>query len=208
MNSNTVIRATDWDNIPESKLTSLQAIAKKSKGIVTISNFLSVSGLLIVLFGLVQIYNSNWALGLIAIALGRSFDLLDGYVASKTNTKSWLGEAFDTISDKIGIFAFLITASLMSVFSAVLILTLAFHHSYIAIYGIVFGRKHNLHPKKIGKFAMFFSWVAIIASIASASTDMFLLNFVTYIATTCYVVLAICAVAAYHKDYKDIKKLS
>lgn len=205
MNKSSKNTVSDWDNIPESKLTSLQKLAKNTHGIATISNLLSVSGLIIVIFGLIEIYNLNWTIGLIAVAIGRSFDAIDGFIASKTGTKSRLGEAFDTTCDKLGILGFLITASLMSSFSAFLIFILLVHHSYVALYGLLFGRKHNIHPKKVGKLAMLFSWIAIIVSIANASAgDNSILNALTITFTAIYSAFAMASIYAYSQEFRKI----
>ena len=91
----------DWDNVPDVDLTLLQRIAKRTKGIVTAANAITIAGTIAVMGGLVDYMNGDKVSGVIKVGLGRSADVLDGYVANATNTKGRFGRDLDPTVDTL-----------------------------------------------------------------------------------------------------------
>jgi phosphatidylglycerophosphate synthase len=64
-------------------------------------NQISFLGVILAAIGAFFIMQSNWVVGAIFFILAPSMDLVDGYVARKTNKKSNFGNYFDAICDKL-----------------------------------------------------------------------------------------------------------
>lgn len=155
----------DWVLGNADSVTMWQRVAIASRGIVTIGNVLSVSGLALVIWAAIELYNGNLALGLLLAVIGRLADIADGYAAEKTHTKSRLGEIVDTTCDKVGVFSIAVAVSLAHIIPLYIIASIAAYNLYLALFGIIWGRRYQLHTNKFGKLAMFVSWLVILTEV-------------------------------------------
>jgi len=116
------------------------------------------------------------------VALGRLCDLLDGWLADKTGTKSPLGEKLDAGFDKlITLIALpaLVVATVLSWWGAIL---LALPHVAIAAVSAVMLRKGRApHPSRAGKLSMAAAWATICLAVLSAALYPYA-DYVTWLA--------------------------
>jgi phosphatidylglycerophosphate synthase len=146
----------DWEKFDIEKLNIFQKVASKTRGVITPGNILSITGGLMVVSGLVDIYSGDKERrGIWKVGVGRLIDVIDGVVADKTGTKSPLGEAVDASVDKLAM------AGIVGVFVRREIITkqtakhiLAQNISNIAITGLARSTGADLHPSSSGKQAM------------------------------------------------------
>lgn len=82
----------DWDNIKDEDLSRLQRIAKKSHGVITAANAITIAGTVAVINGLSDFADGRKVEGTAKVLVGRLGDIADGAVADKTKTKVDLGE--------------------------------------------------------------------------------------------------------------------
>src|SRR4051794_15939162 len=94
----------DWKRLPAAERNSWQRLAARTQGIVTPANLISLGGAAVVFYGLYLIAHSQIVTGILTVLAGRAADIIDGYIAHRTGTKSPLGEAVDVTIDKITIF--------------------------------------------------------------------------------------------------------
>lgn len=91
----------DYDKVNPEDRNKHQAVASASRGLLTLANLVSVSGLAVTESGIRDIERKEYRKGCAKVVVGRCFDLLDGYIADKTGTKSPTGEFMDATVDKI-----------------------------------------------------------------------------------------------------------
>ncbi|MDB5186368.1 MAG: hypothetical protein JWL85_891 [Candidatus Saccharibacteria bacterium] len=162
MNLHRASKKPDWEKLKARNRNYWQRLAARTNGIVTPGNVISALGFVLVLVGLVDIFNDQIFRGVALIVIGRILDVVDGILADKTGTKSPLGEAVDASIDKIEIAAaipVLVVKSVLMPWQAVLI---ALQHIGNAIFtGIAKLRKAEIHPSTSGKHFTAAQWVAI-----------------------------------------------
>lgn len=153
----------DWASVPPQKYNPWQYVAARSQGIATPGNIITLAGLGLVAVGLLLIARDNdIAWGLVWIALGRLADLLDGWAADKTGTKSPLGEKMDVTCDKIAIGATLIVLLWQHILPLALTIVLAAPHAIIsAITLLAMRRGYMPHPSRTGKISMALLWCTL-----------------------------------------------
>jgi phosphatidylglycerophosphate synthase len=162
MNLHRTAALPDWESIPPAKRTLVQQLAAKTGGIVTPPNLISLIGFIIVLYGLVSLLQQEFLAGLIALLAGRLLDIVDGWVADMTGTKSPLGELIDAAIDKIGTFLTLIvlyTAGVSEWWLLTLLLVPQIIISLLSFYKRY--KKASIHPTRIGKLSMAGLWASI-----------------------------------------------
>lgn len=153
----------DWQNTKPGDRSYWQSIAAKTKGAITPGNAVSVAGLGIVVWGLMDIAGGMTIQGIIKISIGRTFDLIDGWVAHKTATKSSLGEATDATVDKLSLaigLPVLILHSIIPIFAGAVIGLQNIVNVLLAF--IAKGKARNLHPSRLGKIATIIQWATLI----------------------------------------------
>jgi|AntRauTorckE6833_2_1112554.scaffolds.fasta_scaffold00037_7 phosphatidylglycerophosphate synthase len=152
----------DWYFTEPTDRNTWQRIAQATHGFVTPGNILSLSGLILVLFGAIRVSGDSAFIGLLTIAIGRILDLADGYIANKTGTKSRLGEAVDSTADKIAsviVFALFAIVGIMAFWQILLLFLLQLINAVSTL-----GAKKQSVPiqtSKIGKYATLLQWVTI-----------------------------------------------
>jgi phosphatidylglycerophosphate synthase len=107
MNLHRSDKLPDWEKVDPEKHNSWQKIAKKTNGLITPGNLVTVAGAAFVVSGAKDINDKKDKKGLAKLTIGRIADLADGYVADKTGTKSSKGEALDAFVDSAEMIAFL-----------------------------------------------------------------------------------------------------
>jgi phosphatidylglycerophosphate synthase len=164
MNLHRITGSSDWENVPQSKRTRLQKLAAGTNGIGTVGNVITAVSFIVVSWGLVALSEKHYTEGLILIVVGRLGDVLDGYAADITKTKSRLGEILDASIDKIVTGLTLITLVVADIVPWWIALALVLPHVIItgfAAYGL--RRKIRLHPSQAGKLSMAIGWLTYAA---------------------------------------------
>jgi phosphatidylglycerophosphate synthase/diacylglycerol kinase family enzyme len=195
----------DWMNKRPREINVWQRTAIASRGIVTPGNVLSLTGLIVVLLGAIKLYHQDWLPALLFLALGRAADLLDGYAAQLTGTKSRLGEIVDTTCDKVGVFAIVIAALLGHVIPWFVIVPIALYHLGLALFAVIWAQRYHLHTTRYGKLAMAASWLVILAVVFRA----YMPNPITLaIAILLGLVFAGLALASIYTYYQALRKVT
>lgn len=161
----------DWVSIDPARYNFWQRTASRTNSIITPGNIITVVGFVLVIIGLVAILKHYYWLGLVIIAIGRLFDIADGYVAQKTGTKSPLGEGLDATLDKFaGLFVGLaLIAARVASWRLVVIILLP--HAIISVISIVYNHRHvRLHPSRVGKLSMAAGWLCLVGLVLVQAT--------------------------------------
>lgn len=152
----------DWQRAPAQQRNAWQRLALATNGLITPGNALSATGLILVLIGIRGIYTGEVLKGVMLVAMGRVLDVLDGFMAEATSTKSRLGEAVDAVVDKIELVVALPILALVGVVLPWQAGVLALLHMINALCAVIArGRRVPLHASSIGKLAIASQWVAI-----------------------------------------------
>jgi cardiolipin synthase (CMP-forming) len=163
-------RVADWDAVPHSNRNRWQRLAARSSGWVTPGNVVSMAGAVTASIGLMWLYQGKLVSGLIAVVLGRICDILDGYAAHYTGTKSSLGELVDAGLDKIIMLLAFIVFAATSLIPFWLLLLLGIQQLVAAMLGGYGKLKHaGLHPSRFGKYAAIGQWTAILLYVLFAA---------------------------------------
>jgi phosphatidylglycerophosphate synthase len=103
-------------------------------------------------------------LGAVFIITGRLCDLIDGWLADRTGTKSPLGEAVDATADKLGTAATIIVLPLAGLMPIELAIALVVPQAAIAVMALFARRRgRGLHPSRWGKLSMAAATAALAA---------------------------------------------
>ena len=153
----------DWADVPVDARNNWQRIAVATRGYGTLGNAITLSGLVLSLVGVGNIHDGKLFVGVCLLGVGRIADILDGYAAEHTKTKSRIGEALDATSDKI---MALVTVVVFAVGHIIPLgpLLFVFLHS---VTNTVFSatarlRGRELHPSDAGKYATILEWVVLL----------------------------------------------
>lgn len=163
MNLHRTTGKPDWDNVSPATRSIFQKVAAATNGILSPANIISVLGLGLVVYGLVEIINQQFWLGLVFVAIGRLLDIVDGAVAEATHTKSPLGELVDASIDKIGTLLTIITLFVANIADWWVIVILLLPQVIIPV--IIFFKRRkgiNVHPTRVGKVSMALVWVSVV----------------------------------------------
>lgn len=181
MNLHRTTGQPDWADLDKSQYGFWQQVAAHTRGVVTPGNAVTICGLALVAFGLVMLMEREYWTALGLIVTGRLLDLVDGWLADITKTKSPLGELMDAAADKLGTFATIGVLAIAEVAPIWILVGLVVPHIVIAVIAAV-GRLKNkqLHPSRAGKISMALLWVAIAGFIALAAYESELLGAIVY----------------------------
>lgn len=184
-------KQADWLAVSRRQRNGWQRLAVRTHGAITPGNILTVLGLLMVIYGLVLVASGQYFIGLVWLAVGRFCDLLDGWLAEYTGTKSPLGALFDATADKIETAAtvvVLVATGLLPLWLAILVIL---PHVLITGLSAAAGiRGRPFHPSRAGKLSMALAWLGLVMVVlakATAGVDA------GWLQTTAYLV---CAAAA------------
>lgn len=156
-------KRADWDKLKKRQRNFWQRLAVSTHGILTPGNIISLTGFALVIYGLVMVYRGTIPAGLLAITVGRIFDIADGVLADKTGTKSPLGETVDATIDKIEIVAalpVLVFATILMPWQAIIIFMQ--HAANVVFTGIAKLQGLTPHASRSGKYATTTQWLAIV----------------------------------------------
>lgn len=152
----------DWELMDASDRNVWQRIAAVTTGIVTPGNVVTFIGILLVVVGLFEILKENYWWGSALIIVGRLCDLLDGWLAESTQTKSPLGELLDASIDKLGTILTIVVFYVAALAPWLLLTALLLPHIWIAVIAFMARRKNEqLHPSRLGKISMALLWAAL-----------------------------------------------
>jgi phosphatidylglycerophosphate synthase len=152
----------EWENTSAGDRNYWQKLAHKTNGLLTPPNIATIIGFIIVLFGLVFLLERHYVAAAVAIAIGRFFDVIDGWIAERTGTKSPFGEGLDAVADKVS--AFLILPALIVSHAAPAWAVIAILLPQIVTFILIYFRRkqnHHTHASRAGKYGVALSWVAI-----------------------------------------------
>lgn len=196
----------DWATVASSDYTIWQKIAAATHGYVTPGNITTICGLALVAIGLLQLVAGEYVAGGVFVVIGRLLDLVDGWLAELTQTKSPLGEVMDAAADKVetlGAVAVLLVAEIAPLW---VLLALVVPHVIIA--GIAFvGRLRGaqLHPSRIGKMSMALLWIVVFGFIVLSIADNAIVGTAVYAIALLTIALTTYAMVRYglqllHRD--------
>lgn len=162
----------DWELIDASERNISQRIAAITKGVITPGNIATFIGIALVVLGLIEILDKNYWLGSVLIIIGRLFDLVDGWLAESTQTKSPLGELLDASIDKLGTVLTIIALYVAMLAPWWVLTLLLLPHIVIAVISLN-ARRHGitLHPSRAGKLSMAAVWGALFGLILIHALD-------------------------------------
>ena len=149
----------DWCQTEPESWNFWQRLAARTRGWITPGNAATGAGDVLFGCGMYEVATHNPLLGLVLVGVARSTDVLDGYFADRTGTKSPLGEMADAGSDKLQMAAGLgifMGEGILPPIPGALIAT-----EQAAIAGLtVWAKKRGreLHPSKWGKLSMAGAW--------------------------------------------------
>lgn len=177
MNLHRITNQSDWADIDPSTYNFWQKVGNKTKSIVTPANAITIIGLLIVLYGLSELFNQHYWIAAAALAIGRMLDVLDGFVAEITGTKSQVGELLDATVDKIGTILTILAMFFAQVAPWWILTVLLIPHVIISLI-VIGGRLMNvrIHPSRVGKTSMALAWLSVVGLIIVAAINVSLPN--------------------------------
>lgn len=172
MNLHRTTGRPDWADVDPARYNLWQKLAVATRGIVTPGNLTTFVGLGLVLAGLLVIAQQNYWLAGSLIVVGRFLDLVDGWLADMTGTKSPLGEFMDAGADKLETFAAIIVMYYTSLAPWWLLTALLLPHLAITLLATIARvRQRELHPSRLGKLSMAMLWVSLFGLIAGRLFD-------------------------------------
>src|SRR5437868_5028088 len=147
--------SSDWSKIKPAKRNRWQNLAAHTHGFVTLGNAITLLGFLLIIVGAVEVIHRHYAWGLVTLIAARLCDVLDGWVADITKTKSYVGAFIDVAADKIEGLIILICLPLAAIvpwWVAVAILLLQAYISLIS--ALVLRHQVPILPATSGKWGM------------------------------------------------------
>jgi phosphatidylglycerophosphate synthase len=152
----------DWDDIKDEDLSRLQRIAKKSHGIITAANAITIAGTVAVINGLSDFADGRKVEGTAKVLVGRLGDIADGAVADKTKTKGRFGRDLDPTVDKIQLAAGLVILTGADVLPIAATVAVA-APNIIGSIGSIAARKHGVevNPSASGKHGAAAVWLGV-----------------------------------------------
>lgn len=160
----------EWVSVADTERNVWQQVAAATSGVVTIGNFFSLLGLASVPLGLwLIIGREQHLLGALVLAVGRLGDVLDGWAADKTGTKSPLGELLDASFDKISIIVTVVALLIATVIPWWALVIWATPHLINSVFALAAWRQNRrLHPSSFGKISTATGWMAMLTFVVSA----------------------------------------
>ncbi len=184
-----------------------QRIAMRTNGVATLANLLSITGLLFVLLGAWRLgLGEQWKMGVLLVAFGRCFDILDGYAAELTKTKSRLGGTVDVVCDKLAMIAIVIAVVYAHLVWPWFVVLLVSYNLYLIYFGTLWARVYQLSPNGFAKLSAFVSWLAIFLLVFhSKETNVgFTIGAVTAICI--WVIVSVLALRLYRSALRTVIK--
>lgn len=152
----------DWEYVAKPERSPWQKLAAATNGMATPGNMITLLALAFVLAGSVLLLDRIYIVGFMMIATGRVLDFVDGAIAERTKTKGPLGEALDSIADKLAflaVFAVFAMESIMPITLLVGLLLLQLANSVVVVAKKL--RGINVHTTRYGKIEAAMLWATI-----------------------------------------------
>lgn len=207
-----------WAGLSQKRRNAWQRVAARTDGILTVGNFFTLFGFGLVLAGLGYVIaagrsgsdgHEEWyIIGFGLIVVGRLCDLLDGWLAELTGTKSPLGESLDAGFDKlITLLALpaLVVATILPWWAAG---ALALPHVFIAAISARLIRLRRVpHPSLTGKLSMAAAWLTVSMAVLAVAlapewSDAAYVGWLAYAAGSLSVVLGTQAAIGYARQLR------
>jgi phosphatidylglycerophosphate synthase len=199
--------AHEWTDIPAGQQNSWQRLATRTHGTVTPGNIISVIGFLLVIAGSLLFLTDSQLAGLALILIGRFADLLDGFIANATGTKSPVGEAVDAFVDKLGalivLIAITVTGYLPVVAAGLILLN---NLGSVGVFALARQRNGRVHPTAVGKIGTALEWLAVplfVGAHAYDATYSYLL-IIAWLTLTISLIMGVVATVQYVKQYRQL----
>jgi len=147
-------------------------MAARTYGFITIGNIVTLIGFALVVIGVVLVVDARYLAGFLIIGAGRLCDLLDGWLADITKTKSYVGASFDVFADKFASLLALLalpSSSLMPWWPAIGIIIVQTVTGIAST--LVVRQKIPIFPVKSGKIGMAVIWAGILGYVVGAMFD-------------------------------------
>jgi phosphatidylglycerophosphate synthase len=197
----------DWTNVKPADRTVWQNVAVNTRGIVTPPNIITVIGLGLVIIGLMFVMQRQDWLGIGLIIVGRLLDLVDGWLAELTQTKSPVGELFDAAADKIGTILTIIVFYAALLAPWWLLTAMLLPHIIISVISLQARRqKKQLHPSRLGKVSMAALWVGLFGFVllrAAGLADVSIVIVTVYLVSVLSVLMSSAAAVSYGSELRD-----
>lgn len=153
---------SDWEKVPENERNVWQRVAAKTNGIVTPGNAVTAAGAGLVLSGVHDINRGRTHRGIVKVALGRLFDIGDGFVAEKTKTKSRTGAFFDAFVDKLEVGVALPVLAKKDIIPRRAVKTIVIQNAANVVFtGIAKARGRDIDSSLAGKYTTTAQWTEI-----------------------------------------------
>lgn len=162
-----------WLEVAPGSRNLWQRTAARSNGYITPPNAATIVGFGLVLVGIIFLLDRQYIIAGILLLAGRFFDLVDGWLAEKTGTKSPFGEALDATVDKIATFLVLFTlpfTGVVPLWALLLIILPQIATSYVVL-GARQRQKYT-HPNLYGKLGIALAWIAIGGFVFLAGSEV------------------------------------
>lgn len=162
----------DWDGLRPEEMNTWQRIAKKTRGLLTAANTITLMSTVVVMNGLFDYVNGRKAEGIAKVAAGRFGDIADGYVADRTSTKGRVGRALDPSVDFIQLgFALpmLVDTGALPIVPAVLVAAPKVVDAAATVSATL--RRKEINPTKEGKWSITAIWTGIGAFILNHAIE-------------------------------------
>jgi phosphatidylglycerophosphate synthase len=154
----------DWAQRDPEVRNQWQRLAAMTYGILTPANIASVLGFVLVGLGVLALFSRQFGWGVALIAVGRCFDIADGWIAERTGTKSPLGEAVDATFDKLSTLGVLLAVGTEHIVPWWVVGIIAVHHTINSVVAYIgWRRKLAMRPVLAGKLSTVLEWVALCA---------------------------------------------
>lgn len=201
----------DWETVPAAERNRWQRWAADSGGWLTPGNMASLLGIISVPLALWWLVSYRWhiAAGLL-LTTGRACDLLDGWLAARTGTKSPLGEKLDASLDKASTLLTVVVGGILGLVPVWAISWLAVPQLVIAVLALsAWHSGQVLHPSRLGKLEIGAAWLSLLAFIVAPAFTGWLHGAVRA-AAICLLalslLLALGAIAGYARRLQHIRK--
>lgn len=160
----------DWEATTPAQRNLWQRWATRTGGLLTPANIVSILGAALVAAGLWCVAaNELWA-GLGLLAGGRLLDILDGYLAEHTGTKSPFGESLDATLDKLAVFAALVVFVGAGIVPWSFGLLVGLGNGVTALISLVAkSRGRAVHPERAGKLGTALEWGALLGFVLAVT---------------------------------------
>lgn len=197
----------DWTDVKPTDRTVWQNVAVNTRGIVTPPNIITVIGLGLVIIGLMFVMQRQDWIGIGLIIVGRLLDLVDGWLAELTQTKSPVGELFDAAADKIGTILTIIVFYAALLAPWWLLTAMLLPHIIISVISLQARRqKKQLHPSRLGKVSMAALWVGLFGFVllrAAGLADVSIVIVTVYLVSVLSVLMSSAAAVSYGSELRD-----